>query len=410
MNASADWKQSESRRKLVGFVGRLRRRFFLVTFAGRWLIAAPVCGVMLVPVSVLSDIEAEALAWFGLAASVLVAVLLAIRGRQAFAEYVELADRHFDAAGRIVAAVEFIKKCGGLGPFERLAIEDAVSWIKEHPRKGLPWRLRFSVGCAARVSVCILILQIAGCEGPQRISEREARYQPEQSTISPVERSEEAKPRPSVVGKAASQPAEVRVIPEEESDAALKPAKNADGHDSMTGMNKTVQTKLPGLAPTSAPTDEPENLKMTETPSPSASGEQAAPDPPPTKPKETPTGSASRAGTQDAEQKPEQREVGAPQEEVQAREAASEENAALGPEVEGAGEDYTEAGAPVATQPVESVDYRDARRQDLTRERVSPARRALIERYFRKLQQQNNQTPTSQPASQPTTQTTRKAS
>ena len=109
-------------------------------------------------------------------------------------------------------------------------------------------------------------------------------------------------------------------------------------------------------------------------------------------------------------QKPEEREVESPEEEVQARETDEDETGAIGPEVEGEGEDFTEAAPPVATQPAKPVDYRDARRQDLTRERVSPARRALIERYFRKLQQQNKQTPTSQPASQPTTQAIRKAS
>ena len=120
MSASADWKQSESRRKLAGFVGQMRRRFFPLTFASKWLIVAPVCGVMLVPVSVLSEIEVGALAWIGLAASVLVAALLTIRGRQAFADYVELADRHYDAAGRIVAAVEFFKAGDRLGAFEKL--------------------------------------------------------------------------------------------------------------------------------------------------------------------------------------------------------------------------------------------------------------------------------------------------
>jgi hypothetical protein len=77
--------------------------------------------------------------------------------------------------------------------------------------------------------------------------------------------------------------------------------------------------------------------------------------------------------------------------------------------VEGKGEDYAEGRQPAAaSQPGGRAYYHDLRANDLTTERVSPARRARIERYFDNLRGRKSALTTSRPASQPASQTTQR--
>lgn len=418
MSNAATGKPEHSYRRFARFVRRARRRAWTILLARYWLRAAAICVVLGAAVHVNSGVGLPVLIEVGAIVSLVVALVVSLVKRRMVADFMFTVDRHYDAAGRIVAAAEFLRTRESPDAFRKLAIEDAAEWISKHPRRGLPWTLGRAGRPAVGAALCLAAALLAGCESPQPTPRRKPAADPD---VARPERGQRAEP--GSTGSAMIGGDERQLDRGEDgqapgrSDAGTSPGQT--GSDAGTGPGQTgsgaVGTQQSGAETQPAPARtndaEPRPAQTPPDIPPPKPADEAAPECDDTEPEPKQPGSR-QPGTKEAEKKQDDREVDAPEDDVQAREA-DDQSPGVGPETEGVGEELVEgADPPPATPPVAPEDYRDARRQDLTRERVSPARRALIEQYFQNLSKSARRPasqPTSQPASQPASRPARKA-
>jgi hypothetical protein len=431
MSSTPTEHADRSYREFARFARRVRRRAWTILFLRHWLRAAVLCIVLAAAVHVYGEIDLSLLAKVGALVSLVAAAILSFLGRRAVRGYVATVDRHYDAAGRIVAAAEFLQSDEPPDAFRKLAIEDAAEWISTHPRRTLPWVLRRARRRAIGVALCFAATMLVRCESPQPTVPQRRATEPDVAPPGLAQRPQQKETPTATTGGGKPQPerGDTAGAPgQKTADARPGEASTAPGETSQPGAGmQPVPTRSEDIAegvvpkPAAAPSPEP----VPEPPQENASAPEGAPQrdasDEPRAPESGPPG-GQQAGTEEAEKKQDDREVSAPEDDVQAPEA-DDDTPGVGPEVEGVGEELLEEAARAPeSQPVAPQDYRDARRQDLTRERVSPARRALIERYFRNLRavdrqgsagaspsRQPTRRPASQPASRPTSRPARKA-
>jgi len=406
-----------SHRKFARFARHVRRRAWTILFLRHWLRAAVLCFVLAAAAHLYAEMGLSLLVKVGALVSLIAAAILSFLGRRMIRAYIATVDRHYDAAGRIVAAAEFLESDEPPDAFRKLAIEDAAEWIGKHPRRTLPWMLGRVRRPAIGVALCIAATMLVHCESPQPTAPQRRATEPDVAPPGLAERPQQKETPTATTGIGKPQP--------ERGDTAGAPGQRAPGARPGEAGTAPGETPQPGAGaqpiptrsedaaesvvpkPSAAPSPEP----VAEPPQENASAPEGAPQrdasDEPRKPESGPPG-GQQAGTEEAEKKQDDREVSAPEDDVQAPQA-DDDTAGVGPEVEGVGEELLgEITRAPESQPVAPQDYRDARRQDLTRERVSPARRALIERYFRNLRQPTKR-PASQPASRPASRPARKA-
>ena len=404
-------------REFVRFMARVRRRLILLCFAFYFLPGA-VLGTLLALICVRYfpvDVPAGT---SGLTAGILGAatvcgalgLMLPLRKRHVLLrDYIAGVDRAYDAAGRIQATVDFIQHARTLDAFQRLALADAASWIAEHPRTGLPWSWRHgrkSIKTALAAVVCVLF--IVGCEAPQPVKPHPKPTKPEKPVVMPIEgtaNSQPTKEEPAIV-QTETQPAPAGESPGDTYAGGSEDKRAGAGgrcEEGGPGPGEKPGPEQDGGS-TSSPTSQPEPMTPREPQNNSA--EPPKPDSRPTAPPNSQPSVGGGAGTETAPKQEEQRRVEAPEEQIAAKHTNDESGQATGKEEEGEGEDLVPGSQPApVSQPADTIDFRQARRQDLTRERVSPERRALIERYFQRLnekQEHSASQPTSRPASRPT--------
>jgi len=404
-------------RRFARFTCRARRRAWTILLVHYWLRAAVICAVLGAAVHVGLDIGLLAVIEGGALVSLAAATVLSVLRRRVVDDFIAVVDRHYDAAGRIVAAAEFLELDEPPDAFRKLAIEDAAEWISKHPRRTLPWLLRRARRPAIGVALCIAATMLVHCESPQPTAPRKLATEPDVAPPGLAERPQQKETPTATTGGEKPQP-------ERAEDAGALGRKTAGARPGEAGT-APGETPQPGAGvqpiptqsedagegavpkPAAAPSPEPVAEPPQESAGTAEGARQRDPSDEPCEPESGPPG-GRQAGTEEAEKKQDDREVHAPEDEVRARDV-DDETPGVGPEIEGVGEELLEDAARAPeSQPVAPQDYRDARRQDLTRERVSPARRALIERYFRNLRQPTRR-PTSQPASRPTSRPARKA-
>ncbi len=502
-------------REFTRFARRVRRRAWTIVFVRSWLPAAGLCCLLGAAIHVNAGVGWPAVVKAGALVSLIAAVILTILRRRTIDAYIAIVDRHYDAAGRIVAAAEFLRSAEPPDAFRKLAIEDAATWISKHPRRGLPWTLGRARRPAAGAALCLAAAMLVGCESPQPARPRPA-TEPDAAPPGPAQRAEprssgsettggdtrppdrgedgETPVGPGQTGETRGQqaggtgpgqkegPADEQAAdtgpgqkegPGDEQATGAGPGQAEEPGDQQATGTEPGQAEEPGdeqatgAGPGQAeepgdeqaggtepgqaeePGDEqatgagPGQAEGTGDEQASGTGPGQAEGPAGEQAGATGAGQAGgsdgqqagggqgqpgapndqeasaesarseegrggqQAGTETAEKMPDDREVDAPGDDVHARNTdegmpdGAPEIEGVGPEVEGVGEEFGEGAAPAPqTQPVTPGDYRDARRQDLTRERVSPARRALIERYFQNLRQPTRR-PTSRPTSRP---------
>ena len=404
-------------RRFARFARRVRRRAWTIVFMRYWLRAATICAVLGAAVHLNSDVGLSVVIEGGALVSLIAATVFSFLRRRMVDAYIATVDRRYDAAGRIIVAAEFLRSREPPDAFRKLAIEDAAEWISKHPRRGPPWTLGRARRPAIGVALCIAATMLVGCESPQPTARRKPATEPDVAPPGLAERPQHQETPTPTTGDYKPQPehGEDGAAPGQKT-AGARPgeAGTAPGETPQPGAGvQPIPTQSEDAAEGAAP--KPPGKPTPETvPEPAKEGEgtrgqegrRERPDDAP-EPESGPPG-GRQAGTEAAEKKEDNREVDAPEDDVQAPEV-DDDTPGVGPETEGIGEELTEGAVPPPqTRPVTPEDYRDARRQDLTRERVSPARRALIERYFQNLRQPTRR-PTSQPASRPTSQPARKA-
>lgn len=341
--------------------------------------------------------------------------------RHLWQEYLAHADQAFDSAGRIQAAADFASGSQPLSAFQRLALADAAWWIKHHPRAALPWSLRpkrQTIRATLPLALlCVLI--IAGCESPQQVQSPRKYAEPEPPIVIPQERTARTEFSSTDEPGAPTPPPETQA-------AAAAPvgveqpaaAPGDDSSDQGGDCAGAVAGEGAGANGSEAGADDGDEIKQSHgtgtIPSPVAQTEQ-----PDRNEAQHPTPSSGATGAQPDEQSDSQSPIGpgagtetglkveetgiveAPEENIAAKATDDQTQGATGDEVEGEGVDFTEGSQPApASQPADVTDFRQSRREDLLRERVSPARRALIERYFQRLNRAASR-PSSPPASQP---------
>jgi hypothetical protein len=417
MSDTATGNPEQSRRRFAHFVRRARRRAWTILLVRYWLRAAAICVVLGAAIHVNSDVGPSVLIEVGVLVSLVAALVLSVFRRRMVEDFMFAVDQHYDAAGRIVAAAEFLRSRESPDAFRKLAIEDAAEWISMHPRRGLPRTLGKTRRPAARVAFCVAAALLLGCESPQPATPGERATKPDVAPPGLGERPKQKEvPAPTTSGnKPRPEHGDERETPGRTA-AGLRPRETRAGPGVTQRAGEGAGPAPPqpeNVARGSAPAP-PSPAAPEPTPQPTSAGENAAEQrDQPQRPDETPESEdgppgGQQAGTEEAEKQQDNREVDAPDDDVLAPEA-DDESPGVGRETEGIGEELTDgATPPPQTQPVTPEDYRDARRQDLTRERVSPARRALIEQYFQNLRN-SGQRPTSQPASQSSSRPARKA-
>lgn len=418
MSETTAEQSDKLQRDFARFVRRLRRRAWMLLFLRYWLIAVAICALLASAMYQLASTNVPVLIGTGVTISLVAALVASVLGRRTIDGYVEIVDRHYDAAGRILAAAEFLRASAPPDAFRKLAIEDAVVWIAKHPRRGLPWTLSKARRRATSAALCIAAVILVGCESPQPTARQKPESEPEVPQSYPVPRAAQKKPQGATADRTTRQAQRTDADSQKpQASTGTKPSGGGRKSDKRTQpggklQDRPVEQKESSGAAPSKP-DTTSGRKSPVKPShkrPGPSDGESDPDHPEKRePSESGSPGGRQAGTEQAEKKQDNREVDAPEDDVQARDTDGDETADTGPVVEGTGEEFSDGTPqPVASQPTTPMDYRDARQQDLTRERVSPARRALIERYFQKLRQPSRK-PTSQPASRPTSQPEKKA-
>jgi|GEM_PF-4793098 len=384
MNRKSTIPGEQLQRDFMRFLRRVRRRAWTILVIRCGTPVAVICTLLCIITLIHFTLDARRASGGALATSAFIAAYLVIRRRSFVNEYIEAVDRRYDAAGRIIAAAEFVSTGESLDAFQRLAVEDAALWLQKHRRRKLPWTVRMKSKTAAAASLALVVASIAGCEAPQPAA-REPASEPEAPPSYPVANTAQT---------------------------SKTHGDNKDTESGDSGAGRPSRSSSRGSGQSSGQSTGPSTTSGEcrsggAGASPSTTPSKAPPPTPVDLPEPAPS-PGSKAGHEEGPKAEDQQEVEAPEEEIRARAVDDDSPAAKEEIVEDVGEGFTEgAPPPPATQPIEPVNYRDARQQDLTRERVSPARRALIERYFKKLNQRKRGL-TSRPASRPATRPARK--
>lgn len=85
------------------------------------------------------------------------AIRLTLAERKRIDAYLTIVDEHYDSAGRIVAAADFVEDSESTrSAFENLAVAEAVQWVSARRKLGLPWTR------PGRWPVLVLMLCIGG--------------------------------------------------------------------------------------------------------------------------------------------------------------------------------------------------------------------------------------------------------
>jgi hypothetical protein len=80
-------------------------------------------------------------------------------------DFVPVVDEYYDAAGRVVAAADFLTGTEPLDAFRVLALKEAGRWVNERKHLGLPWRWPTKWKRMA-LCVCWTAIILAGCAQP----------------------------------------------------------------------------------------------------------------------------------------------------------------------------------------------------------------------------------------------------
>lgn len=292
-------------------------------------------------------------------------------------QYVDAVDRRLDAAGRIVVASEFLLAGQSLSVFERLAIADAASWIESQAHQRLPWSWRAARAAVRAVAIMCAGIIAIGCETPQR-TETASEKRHGRIEIAPPQTGEATERD----GSARTNESSKRTPPSKddiggETPPVLRPSQSQPAGQGQAGG----QGQAAGRGQPTGPAE-------------SGSQDKAA-------------GGAAHgggAGRDPGEKTPDPKQVNAPTQELHAESVGTAQGEPAGATVEGEGKDYV-AGTtqPAATRPAAVIEQAEVRPDDLLMERVSPARRARLERYFENLRAQQRRGAAPQPTSRPST-------
>jgi hypothetical protein len=152
------------------FLRRVHVRAAVLLFGWYWLcslliICAPMTAVLMLRPTAGQATRQVIAASLGLSA--LSAIAVAFRRRRWVQTYIATVDDRYDAAGRIVAAVEFLRSREPLDAYKRLAIADATQWLARRPRTPLPWHWKRKRHTAAVVALILFISLPLGCTSPE---------------------------------------------------------------------------------------------------------------------------------------------------------------------------------------------------------------------------------------------------
>ncbi len=325
-------------------------------------------------------------------------------------QYVDAVDRRLDAAGRIVVASEFLQAGQSLSAFERLAIADAASWIESQAHQRLPWSWRAARAAVRAVAIMCAGIIAIGCEAPQR-TETASEKRHGRIEIAPPQTGE-ATERDS---GARTNESSKRTPPSRDDIGGETPPVSRPGQGQAAGRGQpTVPAESGGQGHATG------QGQAASHGQPAGQGQaggqdQAAGKGQPTGPAESGSqdkaaGGAAHgggAGHDPGEKTPDPKQVNAPTQELHAESVGTAQGNPAGAIVEGQGMDYV-AGTtqPAATRPAAAIEQAEVRPDDLLMERVSPARRARLERYFENLRAQKRGAapqPTSRPSTAPST-------
>jgi len=367
-------------------------------------------------------------------------------------QYVDAVDRRLDAAGRIVVASEFLQAGQSLSAFERLAIADAASWIESQAHQRLPWSWRAARAAVRAVAIMCAGIIAIGCEAPQRTetasekrhgrieiappqtgeaTERDSGARTnESSKRTPPSRDDIGGETPPVSRPGQGQAAgrgQPTVPAESGGQGHATGQGQAAGHGQPAGDGQAGgQDQAAGKGQPTGPAESGGQGHATGQGQAAGHGQpagdgqaggqdQAAGKGQPTGPAESGSqdkaaGGAAHgggAGHDPGEKTPDPKQVNAPTQELHAESVGTAQGNPAGAIVEGQGMDYV-AGTtqPAATRPAAAIEQAEVRPDDLLMERVSPARRARLERYFENLRAQKRGAapqPTSRPSTAPST-------
>jgi len=367
-------------------------------------------------------------------------------------QYVDAVDRRLDAAGRIVVASEFLQAGQSLSAFERLAIADAASWIESQAHQRLPWSWRAARAAVRAVAIMCAGIIAIGCEAPQRTetasekrhgrieiappqtgeaTERDSGARTnESSKRTPPSRDDIGGETPPVSRPGQGQAAgrgQPTVPAESGGQGHATGQGQAASHGQPAGQGQAGgQDQAAGKGQPTGPAESGGQGHATGQGQAAGHGQpagdgqaggqdQAAGKGQPTGPAESGSqdkaaGGAAHgggAGHDPGEKTPDPKQVNAPTQELHAESVGTAQGNPAGAIVEGQGMDYV-AGTtqPAATRPAAAIEQAEVRPDDLLMERVSPARRARLERYFENLRAQKRGAapqPTSRPSTAPST-------
>ena len=325
-------------------------------------------------------------------------------------QYVDAVDRRLDAAGRIVVASEFLQAGQSLSAFERLAIADAASWIESQAHQRLPWSWRAARAAVRAVAIMCAGIIAIGCEAPQR-TETASEKRHGRIEIAPPQTGE-ATERDS---GARTNESSKRTPPSRDDIGGETPPVSRPGQGQAAGKGQPTGPAESGGQGHATGQGQAAGHGQPAGDGQAGGQDQAAGKGQPTGPAESGSqdkaaGGAAHgggAGHDPGEKTPDPKQVNAPTQELHAESVGTAQGNPAGAIVEGQGMDYV-AGTtqPAATRPAAAIEQAEVRPDDLLMERVSPARRARLERYFENLRAQKRGAapqPTSRPSTAPST-------